>query len=532
MKTFKMELKLITPVIVHTGDCYNPIEVLPLEKEVLVVSPEKLFSKIPANEQSKFFSLIESGTKENALMAKMSFLKFAKNNSDCHVRKCPASDNFRGAVSENPYANINKIFMNDLSGRPYIPGSTIKGAIRTAMLENLRVERDKQNAGILYKHGNSFVKYNDYELKLIEADNYSRQNVSNDPFKFLKVSDFEVQSSDIYFDTVRVVNKGGTAGKGIPVYTEMTDSYLSAKKEILAVGTITIDDNCCLLSGDRNNPQKHDYKWLFNFSNIIKNTDDFYYNNLSNTTNHTISKCYHKMIEDNGYQGFANNEAIIRLGRFTQIESKTFKIIRENEFDRKNKPIPEDININGGISRTLINGEIPAGWCILKVAAESISEYQKESENLSSIKPMQASISTAKPTVTQKTNTINNTVNTHQSTKDLLREGDIVEIKILSVDNPISNAETVNGKIKGTILIRDIAKQRIDDPNKFLKIGDIKKAKVSYRESKGRRFLNFSLKDVDSPSINGGSPNKTEKATSTLGDNPDLAKLIEKFNKK
>ena len=297
------------------------------------------------------------------------FFEIINNDKSLIERVCNTSGEFTSNLIKNPRADINLIFKNQITGRPYIPGSSIKGAIRTAILEDLR-KKHKFDTKYYNNHKNreEYIKSTDYELKIIEGKENARQNVINDPFKFLKVSDFEVNDDETYFGTARIINKNGE-GKGIPVYTEMTNAYCFSSKEITATGTISIDDKC-YLNGKL-------YKALFEIENIINQLNAFY-NSITSTEKH--NNCIN--IEEFINNDYNEGDALIRLGRYTQIESKTFKIKRTNEMNFKGRSIPEDINVNGGLSRTLINNEIPAGWAILRLLDKKNINIEKKIINI------------------------------------------------------------------------------------------------------------------------------------------------------
>ena len=77
---------------------------------------------------------------------------------------------------------ILQLTHNPITGTPYIPGSSIKGAIRTALLNQL----DKQK-----------LEQNTRNNKLNEARLLGYQNAIDDPFKRLKVSDACNESTEL-----------------------------------------------------------------------------------------------------------------------------------------------------------------------------------------------------------------------------------------------------------------------------------------------------------------------------------------------
>ena len=74
----------------------------------------------------------------------------------------------------------NPIIRNPLTNEPYIPGSSVKGSIRTAYLayKKRQFENNNDNSSII--EGKRLNAMNDKQKFSVELD----------PFKFLKVSDF------------------------------------------------------------------------------------------------------------------------------------------------------------------------------------------------------------------------------------------------------------------------------------------------------------------------------------------------------
>ncbi|MFQ3610514.1 MAG: type III-A CRISPR-associated RAMP protein Csm5 [Fimbriimonadales bacterium] len=111
------------------------------------------------------------------------------------------------ACPVNPEKTRVRAFLRDVYERPYIPGSTLKGAIRTALLEELVVQQpqDKrqQLASQTTKQSNNkpsdrrYVARNTIERELLVGKTTDRANESNyDLLRALHVSDTEPIESD------------------------------------------------------------------------------------------------------------------------------------------------------------------------------------------------------------------------------------------------------------------------------------------------------------------------------------------------
>lgn len=360
MKHYNIILHSITPLIIHTGKQYSALEIMKLKNldTVVLVDLEKVFSTMNDSERNKYFTPMDflngkpDNDKQKLLQARSLIQIVVLNNSDVIITKAKANPKFTEEIEGNPQANICAIFKDEVHDTPYIPGSTLKGLIRTAVLEHLRKnQQDKYpNYHVTRKDKPKKFAAND-EMQIMKNSKTEAFEIGHDPFMFIKVSDLFFNTRDIQFDTVRVIGKNNQA-KDIPIYTEMMGSEYTHKVEYIAKGTVTIDDKRLDQFTEKNK-----YGDFINIEMILKSVQQFFTNILQNKKHpipNTIAESI-KMKCDS-----KPNKVPLRIGRFTQIESKIFKLKRNDEN-------PKDINIYSGVSRSLIGGELPAGWCVMEV---------------------------------------------------------------------------------------------------------------------------------------------------------------------
>ncbi|MCX7679130.1 MAG: type III-A CRISPR-associated RAMP protein Csm5 [Spirochaetes bacterium] len=353
MKHYEVILHIITPVIIHNGESYDIIEMMvPNQNTIWVIAADKAFSLMSEKEREKYFNSVNmlSGNIDHD---KEKLRTISTINSTIHgivlknpeIIKAKAKTNkrFLDDLGKNPHATVCKIFKDELTLAPYIPGSSVKGAIRTAILEMERANQKRERPKRRFQPP-------DFEMQIMKNSNDAFFEITSDPFRFLKISDFICQNNDICFDTVRVVGKDRKE-KGIPIYTEMTASWKTHECNCIAKGIISIDQeglaSFCRAKGIKINISKE---------SILQSLNNFGTMLLENKK-HPIENQLKDHIKKHSKE---KDCAPLRLGRFAQIESKTFKIKRD---DIK----PNDINISGGSSRSFIGGSIPAGWCIIEM---------------------------------------------------------------------------------------------------------------------------------------------------------------------
>jgi len=224
-------------------------------------------------------------------------------------------------------AKVLEIYRNKNNFAPIIPGSSIKGAIRTAVLDKAGKDRED------------------------DADNKL--------FRSLAIADCEFPSESTVVGAMQILNKSGKKE--------------AEKMQILAD---VILGNC--IEG-RDFSGKTDFTLYENFSehldfNLIrKKCNEFYLREFGeeykkfyinkNGEEYKIMKLLEKILME---QKSKENSFIIRLGRWSQVEFVTFQT--RKPFTRKGKdgkPLPF------GKTRTVFsysNCFIPMGWCVCSIA--------------------------------------------------------------------------------------------------------------------------------------------------------------------
>jgi len=231
-QTYYCRLKVISPVHIGCDEVYEPTGfALDEQRKVLVAfEPASFLGMLEQQDLDKFSAICRKGTVESLL----EIYKFIRQHKEhARGRRVSVSDAFVAHYSKtlNLPANavqqqLNKFQLartayRPTSGVPYIPGSALKGALRTAVL-NLR------------NNGKTQPKYrNDKQLN----DELAGGAFATDPFRLVKVSDFQA-SGDIRQKIVYAVNK-----KKKPSEKEARGPYqilevIEADTEF--VGTITI----------------------------------------------------------------------------------------------------------------------------------------------------------------------------------------------------------------------------------------------------------------------------------------------------
>ncbi|SDN98480.1 CRISPR type III-A/MTUBE-associated RAMP protein Csm5 [Desulfonauticus submarinus] len=205
----RYRLKVLSPVHVGYGDVYEPTNFVvdAQKKELLVLNIDKFLLNLPGEELKQFSSICKLGT-SYALVKLYQFmsnqLDFVKSHSEIIVRKIKLVSGFVEHfnkvknLSKDKLNELNKFSINSLSynpnnNLPIIPGSSIKGAIRTAILNYYQDRADKK-----------VIKEAHYKKKstVLEKQILKFKDATDDILKRIKVSDFvpigEVKTKVVY----------------------------------------------------------------------------------------------------------------------------------------------------------------------------------------------------------------------------------------------------------------------------------------------------------------------------------------------
>jgi len=294
----KVRLKVKTPTAIGTGESYTLFSYAVKDGKLLIINFKKLIEKLKASGKlsefkrllknftpfdivklQKFYSQVVSPEEASAILklepevAEYFRGKFTKLNELLRKR------DYRSYFNELGAAEVREAFKNPLTGKPYIPGSSLKGAIRTSLLNYLikegKIDKERfveelikafrevglQWPGVYSKEDISKIDFGKVRKKLKEIFNEIDSHLlcdfvvavesfefGRDLMRFVKVSDFspigEVSTSVGRLRRVSRTGKENTFGfiefiepealfEGtITIYPEFVENYLSCPLEV------------------------------------------------------------------------------------------------------------------------------------------------------------------------------------------------------------------------------------------------------------------------------------------------------------
>ncbi len=356
MKKYKIVIKTLTPVHIGSGDVLDPLEYVIKDRVMYVFDQQRFISNLTPKLRQRFVSYID----EDKMVELRSFIRenFKPDASYVLYRATveeSVEEEYERNIGDRSLRNQLQIqsFIRPslVSGNlPYIPGSSLKGAIRTAFIDavlkskeskhpqwrNIRRGRELEGAALGYgregrdRRGNLKVKL----------------DVRKDPFWMFKVEDvyFPQNSLGVY----RVYNVTKNRQSSIPMTCEML------KPQVVGTGYITItDDESRKINkyhrGDR-------FKYTICMDDVVKFCDLYYKKALKKEEEKFSSLPSGKYYKDL-LKAFSNKDkksVILRLGKFSQIEYITFN----PPYRRPRVPRSK----GWGNSRNLVSRKYPAGW--------------------------------------------------------------------------------------------------------------------------------------------------------------------------
>jgi CRISPR-associated protein Csm5 len=252
LESCRLGLEIVSPVHIGNQESYLAYEYLPdpANKKIHLLEITKVLELLSEKERQELLSAIEHGP-NRAQQVLRRIASFNKDLLSAVVRTIAASDAFLREINdvENARQLELRAFIRGLDG-PYIPGSSLKGALRTAWLhKSLNVNRHE----LLGQYG--VIRQNQVEVKkefwekslrkkpprplpevppsaaqqaeaqLLHAiDERGAMEATLDPFQALRVSDSPPITTRI--ERLAILHLKGKRMGGIPLLYEVADKGL------------------------------------------------------------------------------------------------------------------------------------------------------------------------------------------------------------------------------------------------------------------------------------------------------------------
>jgi len=380
----------VTGVHIGTGEELSPLDYkiapkigdLDFKKPVYwKFSSDRILQRLCGDE--KAISAFERASVEGNMKE---LYKFFQEN--CIHRKdtdypCEITKNFLTKYRENqkkdPHQNAAKVlqmYHTEGTPNPVIPGSSIKGSVRTALLNMYLTglsERDYQALHEKFEQENNRNKSEEkMQKKLLDY-----KDAKTDPLRAVSLSDcpFKAGGTQLVggLDMVSFNKQTGSLeSMGAQIQAEVLRGELLEGKAVSEL-CITINDMLQKTPFSLQREEQPKRIKTITFEDIHKSCNDFYWSEFQNEYDKffkDVSDGSEKLITElKGKLGSAvksEKQFIIRVGRWSQVEFVTF----EDNFRKPKTRIVKGKELSYGTTRTLFDYDgkyVPMGWCILSV---------------------------------------------------------------------------------------------------------------------------------------------------------------------
>lgn len=353
---YRCTLIPLTPIHIGSGNELSPFEYIVKNGHFYKICTSDIIDKFPEDIKLEFIKILESRN----MFKSREFIKNNYKEEYGYEYKTKVSQDFKelyerkigGAGNKNEENQLGVgEFIGSFNGK-FIPGSTIKGALRTAYLSSEFSESHyyqlTRNKILRFQllDGNRVVKKGDAQ-KISQLKEANILGLSGklepkfDPFKFFRVTDTEICKDMVEIKSV--IRKGIKNGKLSPIpmgQKEVTKSLFSSNDELKLNFNISIKnlgkkaDNYIAVSKVRD-------------TYIVKETTDFYLDTIFQSLNDKATKMLDEDIKflEKIYDQKAvdtckrlqkilrsldsEREALIRFGQGAGFNSTTFNLVNQ-----------------------------------------------------------------------------------------------------------------------------------------------------------------------------------------------------------
>jgi len=328
----RAKFNVVTPIFIGSGDSYYPQDFF-IDDKLYFIDRDKFVKKIIKEGKFEKFLEVSSDIKK--------LLGFIDDNFSKDIARSEAkiNDKLADELIDSYSRPIEAFIKDSFYFKPIIPGSTIKGAIRTALLDYLVYK----NPDIVKKYKKDINKNREKNLHTIFFCNENKNHkgflnydAKKDILKALFVDDFKAKEFGL--EILKPINRPYKKNKDntIPVILEC---LIDGEFE----GEIRIEEN--LLKNDKSLRENKFFKDEPLNIELIKKSLKHFFNQIVD-------------IESKRFRATTPNytDYLIKIGKHAGAGSKSLNNLRSIYI----KPLKKDFNYQ--LSVWIDNNENPFGW--------------------------------------------------------------------------------------------------------------------------------------------------------------------------
>ncbi len=364
-RRYVLEIRPLTGVSVTTGDLLDNASYFFNDDYCVVADVDKIISRIMTEgtdkQKVKLTNILDTGIDIQKRMRRFILDNYQEND----VRYMTlATAMAKEKIDGNQ--NVYEIFRENINGEylPVLPGSSLKGAIRTAFMSEAINRNDYIKDRAIEK---SSIKDRVRVInKVLNPRKFDEDTIRKETMGNIQISDAMpdcVKTSLVSLNLFSASQKGRMK-KALPMVDTILGCLLgkdSTFKSIVKIRDVT------------------DIKYYLNAKNLINSCNAFskrvfneeakvFINNYKDDpNNYGTFDVYDKLASIiNGER--KEGEFLIKLGRFSQREYMTYGDETRIMLGSKKRPVPiNPLNPKWGVTRTLIEYDgqyVPMGWCL------------------------------------------------------------------------------------------------------------------------------------------------------------------------
>jgi CRISPR type III-A-associated RAMP protein Csm5 len=349
---------MLCPVHIGTGEVHDPFSLVMKEGRLHRIDLEDLLLHLSEQDRQTALALIDQGSL-TALRQRLGGWFDPKRHPSRWSVGLQAS--FAREYQERISADVNQLQVfahrrHGPNGIPYLPGSSIKGALRTAVLAARTPEQVVDTEG--RPVDTSGKHYRDFEPAVL---GYRPGHLHRDPFRALKISDAEFLGGDP-MTVGRVINRGLREHEAppIPMNFEFARGVL--------MGMDKGADFRCEVTLDEFANAEGGFQRPLSIEEIIGCANQFYQDNLAEERARfhlawNLQGVLKPLYTTAGGLKTENKQFLLRVGRFSHLENLTVRPPHRHAYSPQLRREIEDSS-----SRSLAEDRWPFGWvvCLLQ----------------------------------------------------------------------------------------------------------------------------------------------------------------------
>ena len=374
-KKYNVKLIPLTDIYIGSGKDIEAYEYTVKDKYMYRIDMSEVFDKMNDSEKENFYKILQ----ENNFFNIRSWIYNNYKEKWGYIYKEKVSSDFEkyykekldDKSQENSQLSISEFI--GYNNKKYIPGSSIKGALRTAFIYSDFLENEKKyEIKSSYEIKNGKRVYNrkeiDKEAKIMESevllaekeDRYGNKKgeklglePKKDPFKTVKIFDTEEIELEKFSVNVLQIKEGN-------LFCEVLNgTYNEIKKTKKVNFEKGINFNIILTEYSLKDNSMMDYKKNLGIKKLLDSLDD----KMENILNFEIEKerekdsynlrSFYEFLKKI-FNSFKNkNISLVRIGKYTGFNDKTINLLTTSPSEN---------------SRTILDeNNYPMGWVLIKV---------------------------------------------------------------------------------------------------------------------------------------------------------------------